>query len=157
MYLIPYSRQPLCILQVICNAVGLFWVTDRATPHSSSNMKIGTNPGAIQDISGISKPHSMIIENQIESFPSFQDMSAEERGHRYEMTRKGASISLENRSVPQQSLVRIQSASQSRSPWSMESVAGFFGKGEPTQEDQQEVGVATSSLLFCAANHSDIS
>jgi hypothetical protein len=158
----------LCIFQVLCNAVALFWVTQRSGPHFSPNIKIGHTGfvGAELDTSadGNGKPRSMVPVNPRESFPSFahsKDTSIEEKGHfnsQEESMRRGdAPTPPANQTASRSSLVRLHSLSRPKSPWSKESVSGFFRISQEQQQQEEhklEVG-AIACRSFRATNYSD--
>lgn len=144
-----------CGADVICNALGLFWVTERSVPHFSPSMRIG-NTGFLEvpntGADGSGKPHSTVRVNAVESFPSFKGISVEEKGYsnpQNESKRESVfSMRHSDESARRPSTVRLHTASRSRSspsPWSMMSVAGlFYNSQEPQPEEHQlEVSITT--------------
>lgn len=142
-----------CGADVLCNALGLFWVTERAVPHSAPHTRIGNTGflGAPHDpCADGNKSHSMILVNPAESFPSFNEVSAEDKGSLnspQELKHKGsASIAFASQGMPRRPLVRLHPVSKSsKAPWARESVASCFRK---SQEDHQlEVQITTEKEI----------
>jgi hypothetical protein len=150
------------IPQVICNALALFWATERTGPNFSANLIVGRPGLSVTHEDGSSKLHAMTPQNPAESFPSF--VKGEERGYlgpQYKTTRKNdGSITHSNQGTPGPSLSRLHSMSPSRSsklPRAMDSVADFFRGSQEQPRDEHQLEV--SGVIFCvfpAAKHSDI-
>jgi len=132
------------MVQVLCNALALFWVTQRTIPCFSINVDAIDN----------GKSHSVISVNPEESFPTFvskKDISRE----RKHLNRGRKSI--HNSDIPavppmDQGQARLHSPSPSRSrpspsPWS-------FSRSQEQEEPQLEVGIMAYCLCR-AANHSE--
>ncbi|KIM84333.1 hypothetical protein PILCRDRAFT_781610 [Piloderma croceum F 1598] len=138
-----------CGADVLCNALALFWVTQRTRP-------LSINVDAVDS----DKSHSVIFVNPEESFPTFvpkKDISAERKGH---LNQGHRSIHNSDISIPpmNQGQARLHSPFPSRSrssplPWSVESVVGCFRSKE--QEEPQSEVCAIAYCLCHAANHSE--
>jgi hypothetical protein len=135
---------------VLCNAVALFWVTQRIGPHFSPNIKLGATGflGAAYDPSADynGKTPSIALERPAESFPSFvhsREASVEEMNLQDESIRKTDAPA--NRGTSQPSYVRFHSQSRSISSkpsWPMESVAGLFCKNPEQQQEEHQLAVS---------------
>jgi len=144
-----------CGADVICNALALFWATERLGPRFSTNLRIehsgflgGAHDAYTDDNS---KPRVVISDNHEGSFPSFapsRTMPAVVKGYQHDsLCKSDVSMTPSNQSAPQLS-VKFNPLSQSRPsglPWSMESVTGFFRKSQEQdrEEHQLEVTVTT--------------
>lgn len=144
-----------CGADVICNALALFWATERTGPYFSPNMRIGNTGllGAAHEVyaDGTSKPQAMVPENTEESFAAFgpsKGISVDGREHLnppLESTCKSnVSIALTNQGSPRPSLVKLHSLSQSKSPWSMESVASIFRMSQEQQREEHQLEVTVT-------------
>jgi hypothetical protein len=146
---------------VICNALALFWATERTGPTFSANIAVGKP--CFSATHDDSKLHPTMPQNPAESFPSFAQSKGEERGYlgpQYKTRKSDVSITHSNQGMPGPSLARLHSLSQSRSsklPRAVDSVADFFRKSQEQPRDEYQLEVSgVISCLFPAVKHSDI-
>jgi len=150
----------LYVPQVICNALGLFWVTERAKPRFSPDMEIGKTDTIGPTHGGCNtERRAMVPPNIVESFSSSGGLEEEESGYldprqeiicNTESPRKSVST-FRLRDTLRPSTVKSRANSRSGStpsPWSMGTIVSLFLKGqEPHPDDLPlEVGITNSQL-----------
>ena len=156
----------LYVPQVICNALGLFWVTERAKPRFSPDMEIGKTDTIGPTHGGCNtERRAMVPPNIVESFSSSGGLEEEESGYldprqeiicNTESPRKSVST-FRLRDTLRPSTVKSRANSRSGStpsPWSMGTIVSLFLKGqEPHPDDLPlEVGITNSQLKGCVSD-----
>jgi len=144
-----------CGADVLCNALALFWVTQRTRPRFSPNIKIGGEGSHQGAADGNSKPRSIIPENHQESLPTFTpniNVTTQSKiQFNAHTTGKGnASLTPTHPGTHRPSHTRLHAVSHSkgsRSKWSIEPVASLFCRSEEEKDDDRQLEVTVTTEI----------
>jgi len=158
-----------CGADVICNALGLFWVTERAKPRFSPDMEIGKTDTIGPTHGGCNtERRAMVPPNIVESFSSSGGLEEEESGYldprqeiicNTESPRKSVST-FRLRDTLRPSTVKSRANSRSGStpsPWSMGTIVSLFLKGQEPHPDDLPLEVTITTQMEVADETIDLS